>query len=218
MSVNVRGCSFCCIIKSMLNSVQQCDVDFLSSIFSYVTGINVSFLKTRSLKVWIYNCPLNVEISSWDFLWKAIKFGFYQLLKVTESRNWLRSVKHWTIVSWHITAIKQHNLQTGGATEVWLFGRIQSQWNDPLLLYWKSTGDAPRSRLPCDKLQHRIWKHSQTRSGCNYCFSRRACSRVEVAHSVNSAIITSCWHRGCWHQLTTSVWLLWPERETTSWQ
>lgn len=39
----------------------------------------------------------------------------------------------------------------------------------------------------------------------NYCCSCCACCCVEVAHFICSAIITSCWHQDCWHQLTTPV-------------
>lgn len=45
----------------------------------------------------------------------------------------------------------------------------------------------------------------------NYCFRGCACCCVEIAHFVPSAILTSCWHQDCWHELTTPVRLLSPE-------
>lgn len=52
----------------------------------------------------------------------------------------------------------------------------------------------------------------------NYCFSRCACCCVETAHFICSTIITSCWHRDCWHRLTTPVGPLSPKGGTTSCQ
>lgn len=39
----------------------------------------------------------------------------------------------------------------------------------------------------------------------NYCYSCCARRCVEVAHFIHSAILTSCWHQDCWHQLATPV-------------